>query len=129
MPQGGRARDSVAPGPGPVDRWVHRPGRAKSLESARSGAWAADRCGSAGGVRAGVESSTRSRRPEAVGRKWFVRPALRATEPGPGVRPEGRPVVAALLEDHESSAERGGSPAALVVDRGREGEVANGVVA
>src|SRR4051812_28321688 len=73
--------------------------------------------------------SIRAVRAEPAGRQRVVGAPLGAAQPGPRVRTERRPVVATLLEDHEPPAESGGSPAALVVDRGREREVTDRIVA
>src|SRR4051812_13201934 len=65
---------------------------------------------------------------EAGGGNGIVRPALRATQPRSRVLPERGPVVAALLEDHEASAQRRDPPTHLVVDGRRQREVADGVL-
>src|SRR6478752_2623248 len=61
------------------------------------------------------------------GRQRIERPTLCTAQPGSCVLAERRPVVAALLEDDQAPAESGGPPADLVVDIGRQREIADRV--
>src|SRR6188472_3538498 len=65
--------------------------------------------------------------PEPPGRQRIEGPALRASKPRPGVLAERWPVIAALLEDDEAPAKSRGPPADLVIDVGRQREVADRV--
>ena len=80
-------------------------------------------------MRTVAPSRSRARLAPAGRRDEVERPTLGAAQPGAGVLAERRPVVAALLEDDQPPPERGDPPADLVVDGGRQGEVADRVVA
>src|SRR5262245_31122483 len=66
--------------------------------------------------------------PAAGGSALCGRPAGGTAKPGDGIRAQSADVVAALLQDHESAAERGEAAAHLVIAGGGQGEVADRVL-